>query len=269
MGASRQSLLWQIDHPDLSAPSYLFGTMHLRRHLHLPILELARERLLSCTHFVAELDLSESQHLSVEKAASKDWTKELTPRKFEKLARIIRKTTRIPSEQLALYPPLFLVNILSSRILVPVGRPFHLDQFLWDLAVDAGKSTGGLETQEEQMAIYTAYSNKEQLQSLVKMTTNISAYRREMLRMNERYEQGAIQQLYQSTRKSLGGSRNALLFDRNRLMANRLAALLMEKTVFAGVGVAHLPGEKGMLRILKHKGFKLRPILPAERPEIP
>lgn len=50
------------------------------------------------------------------------------------------------------------------------------------------------------------------------------------------------------------------LNERNRLMADSMEVLMANNRVFAGVGAAHLAGEKGMINYLRNKGFTVRPV---------
>jgi uncharacterized protein YbaP (TraB family) len=47
----------------------------------------------------------------------------------------------------------------------------------------------------------------------------------------------------------------ALITDRNRRMANRIADFTAKQQVFIAVGALHLPGEKGVIELLRKKGF--------------
>jgi hypothetical protein len=46
-----------------------------------------------------------------------------------------------------------------------------------------------------------------------------------------------------------------MIVERNRIMIARLDSLLKLKTVFTGVGAAHLPGEDGMINMLRELGY--------------
>jgi uncharacterized protein YbaP (TraB family) len=43
-------------------------------------------------------------------------------------------------------------------------------------------------------------------------------------------------------------------------MANRIAEFTNQHTIFAAIGAGHLGGKKGVLRLLKKKGFTVKPI---------
>ena len=53
----------------------------------------------------------------------------------------------------------------------------------------------------------------------------------------------------------------AMLFDRNEIMAKSMDSIMKTGSLFAAVGAAHLPGNKGMIEILRRKGYTVKPIL--------
>ncbi len=51
------------------------------------------------------------------------------------------------------------------------------------------------------------------------------------------------------------------LYERNKVQANGIDKIIAKgQSVFAAVGAAHLPGERGVIELLRAKGYKLRPI---------
>jgi hypothetical protein len=51
-----------------------------------------------------------------------------------------------------------------------------------------------------------------------------------------------------------------LLYHRNRNWVEKLKTLLKEKALFIAVGAGHLPGEKGVINLLRKEGYKLTPV---------
>ena len=51
-----------------------------------------------------------------------------------------------------------------------------------------------------------------------------------------------------------------LIIDRNQRMVERMHKRLEEGNAFIAVGALHLPGEKGILRLLEHRGYRVRSI---------
>ncbi|MGZ3881045.1 MAG: TraB/GumN family protein, partial [Flavisolibacter sp.] len=56
------------------------------------------------------------------------------------------------------------------------------------------------------------------------------------------------------------------LYKRNDIQANSIDSILSQKqSLFVGVGAAHLPGQRGVIELLRRKGYTLRPVKIAER----
>ena len=54
--------------------------------------------------------------------------------------------------------------------------------------------------------------------------------------------------------------RKVLLYDRNQTMVHQFMEFAQYNSIFAAVGAGHLAGAKGMLRLLKQKGYQVRPV---------
>ena len=53
-----------------------------------------------------------------------------------------------------------------------------------------------------------------------------------------------------------------LLDERNLNWVEPIKELMHEKVVFIAVGAGHLPGELGMINLLRQEGYTVKPILP-------
>lgn len=52
-------------------------------------------------------------------------------------------------------------------------------------------------------------------------------------------------------------SRSDLIRKRNRLMAKRAGDLLAKGNVFIAVGALHLPGDEGLVELIRKAGYKV------------
>ncbi|MBK7884061.1 MAG: TraB/GumN family protein [Chitinophagaceae bacterium] len=59
--------------------------------------------------------------------------------------------------------------------------------------------------------------------------------------------------------------REKFLYKRNEIQAYSIDTILKNSSLFVGVGVAHLPGDRGVIELLRQKGYTLRPIKMSDR----
>ncbi|MEL6926905.1 MAG: TraB/GumN family protein, partial [Bacteroidota bacterium] len=153
---------------------------------------------------------------------------------------------------------LLVTNLMAERLLAS-DMSVSLDETLWNFAKAEEKIMLGIEDFEAQVRLMQRIPVDLQLKSLKSAIANISKFRKATLRTTDIYQQGDIFQLYQLTKKSLGKMRKIMLYERNRNMATRIEKLSAEQHLFAAIGAAHLAGEKGVIKLLKASGLKLRP----------
>ena len=55
------------------------------------------------------------------------------------------------------------------------------------------------------------------------------------------------------------------LYKRNEIQANSIDSILKKQSLFVGVGAAHLPGDRGVIELLRKMGYNLRPVKMADR----
>jgi uncharacterized protein YbaP (TraB family) len=162
------------------------------------------------------------------------------------------------------FKPWAVVTLLS---LPPSEKGEFLDLVLHKAAVEARKEIKGLETMEEQLAIFDDLSEADQI-ALLRETLDS---RDQMPAMFEDLIQAYLAQdldalVERSDRYLQDGDprlsalfREAAVDSRNRRMAERLPPLLDQGGWFIAVGALHLPGEEGVLRLLERRGYQVQP----------
>lgn len=260
---SKKSLLWRIQGEDLPGTSYLFGTMHVKNQRVFDHLDNVYNTISHCDAFAAEFELDKIPDFSITDLfrLPDDLTlSQLIPaKKWDKLAKILLKTVGITLNHYNYFQPLFISNIIEEQILKK-DMPVSLDEHLWHFASSNNKAMKGIETFEEQLEILKKISLEQQLKSLFSMMRNFSRFRQHLLKMADWYEEGEIVKLYKGTRSGARETRHILLFDRNHIMATRICGMIAHQTTFCAIGAAHLAGQKGVLNLLKNRGFQIEPL---------
>jgi uncharacterized protein YbaP (TraB family) len=97
----------------------------------------------------------------------------------------------------------------------------------------------------------------------VEKENNISLALSDKQVLHELYLDGRIDLIDRLIKGGLSGNKEAyikLIENRNIAIAANIARYCMDGPVFFAVGAGHLHGEKGLLSLLREKGYKLRPI---------
>jgi uncharacterized protein len=252
-------LIYRLSTPATTKTSYLMGTMHVadaRAFAHVP---LAAQYIKECAHYIGEMDLSSVDATLIRAAFSLppefNYSTFFKPKKYEKIQHIIAKCFDL---NLALYDdiaPIFIQSMITNKILNQ-DHDLSLDQHLLKMALDANLTVSGLETQAEQYDIAKKLDVKVQMKQFVDLCRNPSAYRKQVNHLCELYHQGDVDQLYKSSKKSLGSFRHIMLYDRNKVMGQRAYEAIMSSSCFISVGAGHLAGMNGILAHLKRSNVK-------------
>jgi hypothetical protein len=219
----QRGVLWEITGNGLEKPSYLFGTMHLRDKAILSVGDSVLHAIGAAEAFALEVLLDSIQQELCESAHDGD------------------------VEEMVMHP------MPSQRRRGGAGAaedeiPVKLDQYLYLYADRAGKQMYGLEPmflhRQSELEQKEASSPAETIDMLRRYDHYVSSYTSDDLdAMN-------FSGLYD----------DSLFIKRNVTMRNSMMRIMPHSSLFAAVGVAHLPGEYGLLTLLAKEGFQLRPV---------
>jgi len=238
--------------------------MHVRDLRAFGWLDLAKRFVDHCDVFATEFDFSDTDNEALADAMALpegyDLAKMLRPRAWKNLERYAKKKLGVPAEAFRFQHPMSVSTALSMALLFEESA-HSLDETLWQYARSMGKRTTGVETFSEQIETLRSIPFELQLNSLNWQLKNYGRHKTRLKKMMARYASGDIQALHKSAKKDAKGLRKTLLYRRNTLMSNRFSEIAQEQSLFCAVGAGHLAGGKGMLRLLKKRGFKVKAVL--------
>ena len=146
---------------------------------------------------------------------------------------------------------------MLAEVVLGKNGAVGMDQYLFNYASSINKEISGVERVEEQGIVMKRIPLDAQIKSLKDISRNPKAFRRNIKKMNDLYQKGDLHNLHRKAKRSLGKMRKPLLWDRNRIMSDRITDLITETSAFIAIGAGHLGGGKGVIRLLKQKGFQL------------
>lgn len=163
------------------------------------------------------------------------------------------------------YKPWALVVLLSAP--AGAGGEF-LDLALYRQAKEAGKQILGLESIDEQLAVFEGLDESQQVEML-RLTLAAQDHMDDLLgALITAYLAGDLAKLQHISARypALGSGelgehfREVAIDRRNHRMAERAAPQLERGGCFVAVGALHLPGEKGLLELLRQRGYQVRAV---------
>ncbi len=259
----KNTLLWKIEGEKVQAPCYLFGTMHVKDKRAFLSNDVLLKKIEKCSVFAAEFDLAEVDASKIAQSMrlpqGQGLSDLLRPKYYAKLDVILQKNCGIALKALEHNKPLLILNLLTEAQF-KADRPEALDHFLYEFAKEKGLQTTGIETFDEQLNILGKIPLHEQMRSLIWTIKNIKSFRRQLKKTADLYAKMDLNRLNKAVKRQAKGMRKPLLYERNKLMANRIGKIIKKDATFIAIGAGHLSGGKGVLRLLKKKGFNVKPI---------
>lgn len=264
MPKKNNSLLWKISPVGGGPASYLFGTMHVRDEQAFGWIPLALQAIEQCDLFATEYDFTETDPAVYEELMQLPEgmsLRSMLPRgAWKRLEfQVGKKLPGQRAEFLEQQHPMAVSTLLTVAMLVET-RAQTVDETLWSHAGAMGKTMLGIESFAEQVDLVRQIPMDTHLKGLIHLLKNVEREKRKLKRMMRLYAEGDIQALYQSAKKGMQGKRKVLLTPRNVRMAERIAGIASEQSLFCAVGAAHLAGNKGLIRLLKKAGFKVKAV---------
>ena len=263
MKKNKKTLLWKISGKDLPGDSYLFGTMHVRSESAFLYQSQVYDKINHCDAFATEFNLEEmmggTSEATMDLPDGQTLDQLLSPKQYKKVDKLFQKVVGASISHFNTSLPLLVSNVLTEQLL-SAEMPVSIDMDLWNYARENDKIVLGVETYQEQINILKKIPLDYQLQSLVATVKDFKSHGKQLKKLTTMYLDADIDKLYKSTKKSLQGLRKILLYNRNEIMATRIAALASEQTICVAIGAGHLSGGKGVLRLLKKEGLKVSPV---------
>lgn len=140
-----------------------------------------------------------------------------------------------------------------------------LDQKIATDAIAAGKQVKGLESLSEQLQAMAELPTEFHLKSLIETLALGSKMNDVVETMTDLYLSGDIDMTIPMLKtvspdgkdedSDYAAFEQRIILDRNKVMAERAAPILANGNVFMAVGALHLPGEGGVVELLRKQGF--------------
>lgn len=265
-----KSLLWEISGNGLERPSYLYGTIHFACQgevLMFPELQTAFEQT---EQLLLEIDMDDPNMMGkmMEASLSQDGKKvseKLEEGLREKVDSLLQAKMGIG---LLMLDNLNLPTLSMQLGLLAMKCPMDLgyDMMLLGEAKNAKKEIKGLESIDDQIELLLSQPETESIQAISYLVNNFAEAEKELAEMIEFYRAKDVQRLYEFTKSSFEdpkypqGNLKEFLDERNQNWIPVIEKEIQSTPSLIAVGAAHLAGKKGVINLLKSKGYKLKAV---------
>lgn len=277
-------LLYKISGKGIDKPSYIVGTYHLAPASFADSIPGAKDALGAVEQICGELDMRDiekSANILIEAmmlpggiSLSDILTKEEMTSLNAYMNGILGADLSNPmlNEQLGKMTPAAITNqlqLVQYMKLTPGFNPTALiDNYFQEEGKKSGKSIIGFETVEFQANILYGTPMQRQKEQMFCMINNQEYNMMLMKKISEAYFAQNLDVILEVTEEKLGNScdstpeeENAMIYDRNSDWVNKIPAIANEKATLFVVGAAHLPGERGVLELLRKEGYAVEAVL--------
>lgn len=265
--------MWEITGKGLKKPSYLFGTMHVSSKMVFHLSDSFYHAIKSCDAVSLELNPEtwQPEMFRMEQAqrdvqsylvqSNNDYLNEKSFQFEDYIDNLKRALSEEPTQVNGL-----LYRTYQSQ--ADFEENTYLDLYIYQTGRKLGKQAAGVEDYfETEKLVIEAYQDMAKEKNKKKIDIDGESYYDIEKKIQDAYRRGDLD-LMDSLQKLTNTSdafTEKFLYKRNEIQANSIDSILKKRTLFVGVGAAHLPGDRGVIELLRKMGYKLRPIKMADR----
>ena len=282
-GGANAQLLYRISGNGLEKPSYIVGTYHLAPAKFVDDIAGAREAMDAVEQVYGEVDMNDATAAQLTMLSAmmlpegETITDHFTAEEMERINAYMREVMGVDfnnpmiANQLGRFRPSVLAMQLMVMQYMKMTPDFDamnlIDDYFQKEARKVGKRVGGFETAEFQInLLYGSKSIEEECEELMEFVDNNAEALEQMQAMTDAYfsfDMKSINRLTEAELKSGHMSAEefaAMLTDRNHHWVEAMPQIMQEAPTLFVVGAGHLPGNEGVLKLLKKAGYKVEAV---------
>jgi uncharacterized protein YbaP (TraB family) len=282
-GSANAQLLYKISGNGLKNPSYIVGTYHLAPASFADEIKGMSDAFAAVEQVYGEVDMLDAQaeQMATMQAMmlpeGKYVSDMFSEQEMERINAYVRSNMGMDlnhpmlREQLGRMRPSVLAMQLSLLQFIKITPNFNpnalIDDHFQKEARKAGKSVGGFETTEFQIELlYGEATDEEEREALLRLVDDNEAMIAEMQAMTDAYFSFDMKSIERITLNSLTTGEmtpeefREMITDRNHNWVEMMPAIMEAKPTLFVVGAGHLPGDEGVIELLRAEGYKVKAV---------
>lgn len=272
-----QGHLWKISGNGLQKPSFLYGTMHVSNKVAFHLSDSFYKAIKSVDVVSLEINpetwmesMTSDQYVADRMGNAFSMRGDYTQNGFYKAVFLLEAPDNEMIGQ-AMGQELGILNSLlyrTSNYSADFQEDTYLDLFIFQAGKKQGKEITGLEKLgltmhlNEEAAKPEKDKEKRKQEKILRERNNHAIQK--LLKdksfqelMEDAYRRGDLDLLDSLSRLSSGNQKyhDLIIVYRNKKMAEAMDSIMQKKSLFAGIGAAHLPNNYGVIHLLREMGY--------------
>lgn len=263
----QNSLVWKVSGNGIETPSYLFGTIHAICPDDFFMPEVLTEIITTTDKLYLEIDMTDSlfmqkMQMGMMNPQMKNIKADLSEEHQKLIDEALKKSIGAGLDQIGVMKPWALSAMIAIKTGLDCPTEASYEMELIKLAKTNGKSVNGLETIEDQLALFDGIPYDQQLEWLVETVTEMEDNKALLAQLIAAYKNQDVKALHELIleQEEMEEFAEVLLDQRNENWIPVMAKAMGESTNVFAFGAGHLGGEKGVLNLLKKAGYKVEAI---------
>lgn len=279
--AAQAQLLWKVSGNSLGRPSYVMGTYHFAPSSMIDKIPGMEQAFNGCDVVIGELEKEsmvgpEAQALAAQAMmapADSTLDKLYSPEDYAIIEAVFNKyfgSMGVKLSQMNVLKPMAISTQMQAMQAIkyfPSLNPNDLiDVAVQTRANEMGRPSMALETIEEQIDLLFNAPIAYQAVGLLESCKNDDKFTQLSTALVEAYMAQDLERIEavlndpELNGEGADEEMEALLYERNRNWIQKLAAIMPERACLVCVGAGHLPGNQGLLQLLRDAGYTVEPM---------
>ena len=271
---SNAQLVWKISGNGIKKPSYILGTHHGCPFTYCDSIPGLMKAFDKVDNIIGEINMIELAQMTPERMQKMQAmmmmpadTSLLSLFNEEETAKVnawLKREMGASLEMLSVMKPMTIMTTVQNKVMVEVipdvADMTTIDKYMQTLGQSKGKTIGELETADYQMELLYGSSLEEQADALLEMIDHGDS--KELIELlTEAYKSQNLDTLWRIFQEQMTDYEyDAIVKVRNLNWEKQMKELLPKQTTMFVVGAGHLPGEFGMINLLREAGYKVKPV---------
>lgn len=261
------TVLWEISGNGLTKPSYLLGTFHLLCKEDVYFSDALKQAVKNASAVYMELDMDDITTilggLNMMQMKNGKKLKDLfTAEEYKRVESFFKDSLKTSLGFYQGTKPMLLTSLIYPK-LMECETVSGVEQQLAKLAKENKKEMLGLETLAFQASVFDSIPYAAQAVELLKTIDSLQRSKRffdSMVGAYKNQDMAAMERMMNDKDYGMEDNQDIMLNNRNRNWVVQLKTIMHTDPVFVAVGAGHLPGQAGLIVLLRKEGYVVRPL---------